>query len=97
MHKDLELASIERALRLILVQLSVHLAEYRLYVLGHGEFEHVYDGHLDTVAVYSVLPDRQLFKDLRQAIVQVLIEQLLHGIANLTTAHLLALVAGKLF
>ena len=64
MHEDLELAAIERALRGILVQLSVHLAEYRLDVLRHGELEHVYDGHLDAVAVYSVLPDRQLFKGL---------------------------------
>ena len=97
MHKDLELAAIERALRRILVQLSVHLAEYRLYFLRNGKFEHVYDGHLDTVSFYSVLHDRQLLKDLRQAIVQVLVEQLLHGIENLAAAHLLALVAWKLF
>ena len=54
------------------------------------------DCHLYAVAVNPVLPDRQLFKGLPNAIFQVLLEQLLHCVANLAATDLLALVAGKL-
>ena len=93
MDEQPELTTIHYIFTRALPQPLVHLLEDLLKIFGDEELEHVHDGELDDVSIDRLLPNRQFLKRVLQAVLHVLLEQLLHASANLPITQLLVLLA----
>ena len=93
MDEQPELTTIHYIFTRALPQPLVHLLEDLPEIFGDVKLEHVHDGELDDVSIDRLLPNRQFLKRVLQAVLHVLLEQLLHASANLPITQLLVLLA----